>query len=164
MYVNEHATSVEKLRNVIVEEGPYGHFIKLTLTMTVCGNGEQYLTLEEKTGTATLHTVNFFVAVMDELEDGNAGRRQCFLADNLISHNNPLVRNTIFARGHRFLFCPPYAPWIAPIEYVFNVILCMLALEMHTITNLAELHIHIERIFFDMEEFAPYFIHCNYSL
>ena len=80
------------------------------------------MTLEEKTGNTTLDTVNFLFAVMDELEDGNAGRRRYFLPDNLISHKNPLVCNTIFARRHRFLFCPPYPPWIAPIEYVFDVI------------------------------------------
>ena len=119
----------------VIEEGPYGHSAKLTLTMAVCGSGERFLTLEEKAGTSTLDTVNFLEEVMDGLEDGNEGRRRCFLAENLILHKHPLVCNTVFARGHRFLFRPPYAPWIAPIEYVFNVIQCMITLEMHNITK-----------------------------
>ena len=54
-----------------IEEGPYGHSAKLTLTMAVCGSGERFLTLEEKAGTSTLDTVKFLVAVMDEIEYGN---------------------------------------------------------------------------------------------
>ena len=148
----------------VVEEGPYGHSEKLTLTMAVCGSGERFLWLDVKNGTTTLDTVNFLTEVMDGLEDGNEDRRRCFMADSIISHKHPLVCNTVFARGHRFLFRPPYAPWIAPIEYVFNVIQCMLALEMHNIMDIAELRRHIDRIVLDMGEFAPYFIHCNYNL
>ena len=120
--------------------------------------------LEEKAETTTLDTINFIVAVMDELDDGNAGRRRCFLADNLISQKNLLVKNTVFVYGHQFIFRPPYAPWIAPTEYLFNVIQCMPVLKMHTIKNIEELRIHIARIVFDMGEFSPYFIHYNYSL
>ena len=90
--------------------------------MAVCGSGERFLTLEKKAGTSILDTVIFLEEVMDRLEDGNEGRRWCFLADDLILHKHPLIRNTVFARGHSFLFRPPYALWIAPIEYVFNVI------------------------------------------
>ena len=48
----------------VFEERPCGHLQKLTLTMAVCGSGDQYLMLGEKAGTITLRQI-FIYRILD---------------------------------------------------------------------------------------------------
>ena len=99
---------------------------------------------------------------MNDLANGNAARRRCFLCDKLASHRIPLVRGAVLESGHSLMFCPPYAPWIAPIEYVFNVIQHQLSVHVHGITRIAQLRTTIDRIVLDMGSFVLYYLHCAY--
>ena len=103
---------------------------------------------------------------MNDVPDGNVVRRRCFLYYNLTAHKNVVVRNAITARGHRLVLRPPYAPWVAPAEYVFNVIEQQLALNMHTIAGPHQMEVFINSIILDMGEhfFGPFFVNCGYHV
>ena len=148
----------------VVEDGPYGHSEKFTLTLGIGGNGDRWMWFQRKAGTSIEDILDVVNEMMDDLPDGNQVRRRCFLCDNLASHKNPLVRNAVVARGHRLVLRPPYAPWVAPIEYVFNVIEQQLALAMHTINGPGELEEFINMVVLNMGGFRPFFEHCGYSV
>jgi hypothetical protein len=55
--------------------------------------------------------------------------------DNLLSHLNPIVINTIHASGHDFIQRAPYNPRDGPIEYFFSMLPQELTHRMYKIKN-----------------------------
>lgn len=148
------------------EEGPYNHSQKYTLTLAIAGSvqGERWLKFEAKSGTGLLDVVDFIGEILEELPNGNEHRRRCFTCDNLISHKDPIVRQLIYAHGHRLCLRAPYNPRDGASEYVFNTIQQQLTLRMHTITNREQLEEAINEILLGIYTFCPYFEHINYHV
>jgi transposase len=97
-------------------------------------NGEQWVELEARNGTSY----------------------------NLTSHRSALIRQLIFAKGHRVVFRAPYYPVDGPIEYVFNTIQQELRMRVHTISTENDLVAAIQAIIANIPDFVNYFAHCGY--
>lgn len=59
--------------------------------------------------------------------------------DNLSSHKAAEIYDTIYTAGHRVICRPPYRPYEAPIEWVFNQLACSVRSKWATINTEQEL-------------------------
>lgn len=59
--------------------------------------------------------------------------------DNLSSHKASEIYDTIYEAGHRVICRPPYRPYEAPIEWVFNQLACAVRRKWAKINNETEL-------------------------
>ncbi|KAG1438143.1 hypothetical protein G6F56_012772 [Rhizopus delemar] len=66
-------------------------------------------------GTRTTHYLQFLASTMDVL-DQNDMKGRFLLMDNAPIYRSPEVQNLIFSRGYRFIYLPPYSPFLSPIE------------------------------------------------
>lgn len=70
----------------------------------------------------------------------------------------------ILNAGHRIIFRAPYHPVDGPIEYVFNTIQQILAIQMYKIGNLEDLKRQLRIIVGSIAEFNSYFRHVGMIL
>lgn len=61
--------------------------------------------------------------------------QRTLMHDNLSSHKAPEIYDTIYDAGHRVICRPPYRPYEAPIEWVFNQLACAVRLKWKKIKN-----------------------------
>lgn len=66
--------------------------------------------------------LGFITRILNDIREGTYERRHCFTMDNLMTHKNPVVIQTILAAGHCIVYRAPYYPVDGPIKYVFNLI------------------------------------------
>ena len=59
--------------------------------------------------------------------------------DNLSSHKASEIYDTIYEAGHKVICRPPYRPYEAPIEWVFNQLACAVRRKWAKINNEKEL-------------------------
>jgi DDE superfamily endonuclease len=127
--------------------------------MAICGNaaGYRWMDFHIKSGTTVFDTVTFRSSIIADLP---AGQTYTFLCDNLSSHKHQLVTTAIYYAGHQLLFCPPYCPWLGPIEYVFNNLQQELTIRMHEVTDGPSLRAAVGDIVHNMGLFQGYFAKC----
>ena len=89
-----------------------------------------------------------------------------FLWDNLSSHLTPLIYNSVAARnaGHRINPRPPYRPWIAPIEFIFCQLACLIRQCCYKIHNTIDLVHEIHNVVPLLNGFNATFAHCGYLI
>ena len=90
------------------------------------------------------------------------GPRRTFMWDNLKSHLNNQVYNTIVNAGHRVLRRPPYWPSDGPIEFVFNQVQIQLTKRMYEIKNDNDLVNAMTTILTNLTGLDATFVHCGY--
>ena len=66
--------------------------------------------------------------------------------DNLSSHKASEIYDTIYDAGHRVICRPPYRPYEAPIEWVFNQLACAVRRKWSEINNEVQLIQAIQKI------------------
>jgi len=102
--------------------------------------------------------------VLGKLRDNEPQRT--LMHDNLSSHKAPEIYDTIYDAGHRVICRPPYRPFEAPIEWVFNQLASAVRRKWKEITNEKELIVEIIRIieerdgiggFYELFEMCGYF-------
>jgi transposase len=147
------------------QEGPYGHSEKWTLKFAIAGEGNQCWTeMQQVAGTTIVDFALYIQMILDDLPQGNAQRRRCFIMDNLSSHVNGVITQIIHAAGHRIVFRAPYYPVDGPIEYSFNTVQQELNKRMYEIETHAQLQEGVLEIIGQMRQkgFGRYFEHCGY--
>jgi hypothetical protein len=137
-------------RNVRVRSrGVYGHGDKFTLILAVSPlNGSIFYTFEEVPGT-DIPTYDAFIqqcCARLPLPGNQNWRSRLFMHDNLSSHLNPQITNTVLAAGHRVIARPPYRPCDGPIEWIFNQVQQELARRMFVIITKNDLRREVGNI------------------
>jgi hypothetical protein len=117
----------------VIQNGLYGHRDKFTLICAIDTTGCLHYRFEKEAGT-TIEIFNRFVGqVFNIYLSAHPPRRLMY--DNLLSHLNPIVINTIHASDHDFIQRAPYNPRDGPIEYFFSMLPQELTHRMYKIKN-----------------------------
>ena len=149
------------------QAGMYGRSGNLTILLAISGdlqNPDRWMDLFDEGGTTLERFIAFIQRILNDLGPGTPGNRKCFTMDNLNSHKNPHVTSMILNAGHRIIFRAPYHPVDGPIEYVFNTIQQILAIQMYKINNLEDLKRQLRIIVGAIAEFNSYFRHVGMIL
>ena len=141
------------------QNGIYGHRQKYTLIMAISTARVVHVRFEREAGT-TIEIFNQFVTQVCNLIPAQPPRR--FLYDNLKSHLNVAIVNTIHAAGHSHNQRAPYMPKDGPIEYAFNMMQQELTNRMHLIHNEQDLRRHVFNIAQGLTGLDALFQHCGY--
>ncbi|CAB9502732.1 expressed unknown protein [Seminavis robusta] len=147
--------------------GPYE---KYTLTAAIRGgvHGKCWFDFFLRTGApSVLKTYDFLDAVINGpggIGEGGDDNTHTFICDHRSVHHNPLIVMVINNKRHRHLFRAPYYHCDGPIEYFFNHVQQLLALELHNIQTGQQLEQAIGGICQRAAGFSDnYFAHCGYA-
>ena len=147
------------------EAGVYNRNEKLNVLLAICGcdvNPLRWVETWTGEGTTLFRYYEFLVKVLDDLDVLFPGRVFCFTKDNLNSHKNPFILDTILARGHKIVFRAPYWAVDGAVEYVFNTTHSLIEVMFNNVDNLISLELVLREIIASMQIFRPYFEHVGF--
>ena len=142
------------------QNGVYGHRDKWTLIVAIDTTGVKHYRFEKEPGT----TIEIFDQFVGELCNNRipAAPQRRLMYDNLRSHLNNRIVNTIHASGHTYTQRAPYRPCDGPIEFFFNMLQQELTNRMYQINTEADLRREVRNIAQSLGPFDALFQHCGY--
>ena len=114
-------------------------------------------------GTIFERFCDFIRRILDDLAHTRFDDRTfTFTMDNVSTHKNPILFNTIHTAGHQYIFRAPYWPTDSAVEYVFNTVQTRLKVFLNQLPTMDELRNHINLIIGTIPSFYPYFRHVGF--
>ena len=101
----------------LIDKTPHGHWKTSTLIGALDNRGVRCSTIVDGPVNADV-----FVAFVEQVLSPKLKRGDIVVMDNLSSHKNAKIRQSIEARDATLIYLPPYSPDLNPIEMIFSKI------------------------------------------
>ena len=121
----------------------------------------RYIEVNQKPGTTSADYFDFVTEKILKSFGDNEPQRT-LLHDNLSSHLDPALYDSITEAGHRALCRPPWVPSDGPVEWAFNQLGCELRNRSEQINNEDDLIFHIRDILLNLKGMGKLFEKCGY--
>jgi transposase len=143
----------------LIDKTPHGHWKTSTLIGALDAHGLRCSAVVDGPVNADV-----FAAFVDQVLSPELRPGDIVVMDNLSSHKNARIRESIEARGATLIYLPPYSPDLNPIEMVFSKIKQTLrGLALRTQHALwTSMQSVLDRV--SPSDAANCFAHCGYSL